>query len=325
MATSARGVSQDVNGRSNPNWSGHSTGSVSAGSSSYDSALSQIMQNTSNNNAWSAEQAAIQRDWQVQQNQAAMQFNMQEAAKNRDWQEYMSSTAHQREIKDLKAAGLNPILSAMGGNGAAVTSGATASGVTSAGSKGDTDTSANGAIVALLGSFLTAQTRLQEMNTNAITNLAVADKYNAMQKYTADLGAQTQLTTTNINAATSRWIAQLQSQTNISTAQISAAAQKVSAQLHAGAAMYGADVSSWTQQEVARINGTINKELKQMGIKSDFSMKYYFPSNAFESSSAVRESLHDMGINPFGSGLEGILKDVLTPVKGSVRGSGFKK
>jgi len=263
MPSSAQKVSQDIGGRSNPNWS--SGGSSSAGSSvsdMFDKYAAMIKENAAENNAWSAQQAQI----------------------NRDWQERMSSTAHQREVADLKKAGLNPVLSVNGGQGAATTSGATAS----------TDTSANSAIAGILGSILQSQVSLENQRLSAQTNLAVAEKYNAMSKYTAELNSQTQLSTANISAATSRWIAQLQATTSISNTQAQVAASKINAQVAAAAQRYGYQLQSWTSTEVARINGEINKELKQMGIDAEFDMKKMYPGSIWNYPGAIAENAGDV-------------------------------
>ena len=169
---------------------------------------SRIKQMTDANNAYSAQQAVEQRNWQEAQNQKAMDFNANEAAKNRDWQQWMSDTSHQREIADLRAAGLNPILSA--NSGASTPSGSAASGVTSSGAKGDTDTSGSAALVNILGNIIDNQTKMEAQRMSAQNNLAVAERNAQSAQLVANIHGKYGLDAARISASSASAIAQMQ-------------------------------------------------------------------------------------------------------------------
>lgn len=133
-----------------------------------------IARQTAANNSWSAEQA-----------QKQMEF-----------QERMSSTAHQREVADLQAAGLNPVLSASH-SGAQAMSGASA----------NPDQSGNSALTTFLVNLIQAQNQMEMTRLNAENALATAGMYNATSELVSRIGAGASMYAANQSAGASMYAA----------------------------------------------------------------------------------------------------------------------
>ncbi len=181
--------------------------------------LSSILTKANNNISSAASAKAYQQD--IARSDYNNAFNSAQVKQQMDFQERMSSTAHQREVKDLIAAGLNPILSANGGAS------------TPAGASASSDNST---------ATLKAQ---QAMNKE---NIAAA-------KYQAELNAGVQLEMNKQNIASAQTMAKWQNalnrelgyaqmQNNTDIAGISAGASMYAANASSSASRYGSDVAA---------------------------------------------------------------------------------
>lgn len=165
-------------------------------------------QNTMTSQALAREQM----EYQTQANAKAMDFNATEAQKTRDWQQLMSDTSHQREVKDLIAAGLNPILSA--NQGASTGTASSAQGVTSSGAKGNVDMSTVEALTNIYSTLKNAELREKELgvqNKQIDAQLAMNTLSNETNRYMAETSAAAGMYSAGLSSSAMRYSSELSS------------------------------------------------------------------------------------------------------------------
>lgn len=125
----------------------------------------------------------------MNQSAANSAFNASQAEINRDWQEYMSSTSHQRETKDLIAAGLNPVLSANSGSSWQNVANATADPTSASGLAALATTMLNNA-VSLEQSKISAEATKAAAGASAAAQVAAAEMNSSATRFAAEQSRQ---------------------------------------------------------------------------------------------------------------------------------------
>lgn len=140
-------------------------------------------------------------------------FNAAQAEAQRNYETQMANTAHQREVQDLQAAGLNPVLSA-GGTGAVTPNGAAAGASNFTG----VDNSLINALAGLASSSIAANATMTAAATSAAAQrdaasmtagaaVAAAAQSAQAAMYAADQNYNSNLISSFVNAGTGRYSA----------------------------------------------------------------------------------------------------------------------
>lgn len=148
-------------------------------------------------NIWDRQNAAQAQEWNQWNMAYANQLNQESANTAMQFAAHQSNTAHQREVMDLRAAGLNPILSGTGGMGAPSTGGQVASVGTPSGPKASAPTPQ----VTQLGNIVTSafgamRAMAEASNKQASTNFIQGAQTDLTKQQTATSASDAALKTT---------------------------------------------------------------------------------------------------------------------------------